>query len=247
MRRREFIAGLGGAVAWPFTRPLAAEAQRRVGVLSDVDNDPRTQSALRAFREGLATLGWVEGRNLRIDSRFAGGDPGRLAAYAEEMVNLRPEVILAYPGLPLAVLRGELLSSAGIPIVVVGSSSRLVRNTARPEGNITGLALETGSLGGKWLELFKEAVPRLTRVAVLFPAISAANPATSEALATISAAGAQLGVTVTRMEFRYNAVEIEHAIGTFAAEPDGGLLLSGRSPNTILEVIERLALYTTCH
>jgi putative ABC transport system substrate-binding protein len=100
MRRREFIAGLGGVVAWPFAQPFAAEAQRRVGALinSSTENDPVFQSIVGAFREGLATFGWVEGRNLRIDYRFSGGDPGRLAACAEELVNLRPEVILAMTG-----------------------------------------------------------------------------------------------------------------------------------------------------
>src|SRR5215470_2955443 len=97
MRRRKFIAGLGGAVAWPFARPLAAEAQRPVGaLLNGAENDPRSQSTVVAFREGLATFGWVEGRNLRIDYRFSAGDPARLAAYAEELVNLRPDVIFAY-------------------------------------------------------------------------------------------------------------------------------------------------------
>jgi hypothetical protein len=93
MRRREFIAGLRGAAVWPFARPLAAEAQRRVGaLLSSDDNQP----ALDAFREGLATFGWVEGRNLRLDYCFTdGGDPRRLAEYAEELVNLRPDVVFA--------------------------------------------------------------------------------------------------------------------------------------------------------
>jgi putative ABC transport system substrate-binding protein len=212
MRRREFIAGLGGAVAWPFTRPLAAEAQRRVGVLSQSENSPRTQSILGAFWEELATFGWVEGRNLRIDYRFVAGDPCRLAAYAEELVNLRPDVILGFPGLPLAVQ--QYISV--IPIVVIAASTRLVRNTARPEGNMTAFALDYGSLGGKWLELFKEAVPRLTRLADFFPAdFLPASDATnaSELHATIAAAAAQHGVTLTRMPFRYNAVEIEHAIG----------------------------------
>ena len=89
IRRREFIAGLGGAVAWPFARPHAAEGQRQVGALL---SSPENQSALDAFRDGLATFGWVEGHNLRIDYRFA-GDPSRLAADAEELVNLRPDVI----------------------------------------------------------------------------------------------------------------------------------------------------------
>jgi len=113
IRRREFIAGLGGAVSWPLARPLAAEAQRRVGALL---SSPDNQSILDAFRDGLATFGWVEGRNLRIDYRFA-GDPSRLAADAEELVNLRPDVIFAFSG-PAALAVQQRTSV--IPIVFVG-------------------------------------------------------------------------------------------------------------------------------
>jgi putative ABC transport system substrate-binding protein len=234
MRRREFIAGLGGAAAWPFARPLAAEAQRRVGVLSP-NNDPFAQPILGAFREGLATFGWVEGRNLRIDYRFA-DDTGRFAAYAEELVNLRPEVIFALTGAAAGPVRQR---TSVIPIVFVGGgdpASGLVRNIARPEGNITGFANLFLSLGGRWLELFKEAVPRLTRVAHIF--------FQAQLVASISAAAAQLGVTIINMNMRVrNAVEIEPAISAFAAEPNGGLLLTGVISPASLEVIYRLALY----
>ena len=117
MRRREFIAGLGGAAAWPFARPLAAEGQRHVGALSDTDDGPLDQAIWNAFWEGLATLGWVQGRNLRIDYRFSGGDPSRLAAYAEELVNLRPDVIFAGAG---TAARAVQQRTSVIPIVVRG-------------------------------------------------------------------------------------------------------------------------------
>jgi putative ABC transport system substrate-binding protein len=160
-RRREFIAAISAA-AWPFARSLAAEAQRHVSALLSASDNQR---ALDTFRQGLATFAWVEGRNLRIDYRF-GGDPSRLAAYAEELVNLRPDVILAYTG-PAA--RAVQQRTSVIPIVFVGrgdpASNGVVRNIARPEGNMTGFANYFGSLGDRWLELFKEAVPRLTRVA----------------------------------------------------------------------------------
>ena len=136
IRRREFIAGLGGAVSWPLARPLAAEAQRRVGALL---SSPDNQSILDAFRDGLATFGWVEGRNLRIDYRFA-GDPSRLAADAEGLVNLRPDVIFAFSG-PAA--RAVQQRTSVIPIVFVGGgdpTDGLVHNVARPEGNTTGFA-----------------------------------------------------------------------------------------------------------
>jgi putative tryptophan/tyrosine transport system substrate-binding protein len=245
MRRRAFIAGVGGAVVWPLARPLAAEAQRRLGaLLFGRDDDPVDQALLGAFREGLATFGWVEGRNLRIDYRFS-GDPSRLAAYAEELVNLRPDVIFALTG-PAA--RAVQQRTSVIPIVFMGggdpASSGLVRNTARPEGNVTGFANSYGSLGGRWLELFKEAVPRLSRVADMtgvadtFFAMGDLS-APNDLRATIAEAAAQLGVTIITMPVR-NAVEIEPKISAFAAEPDGGLLVT---PVNSLEVIGRLALY----
>jgi putative ABC transport system substrate-binding protein len=130
-----------------------------------------------------------------------------------------------------------------IPIVFVGggdpTSNGLVRNIARPEGNMTGFAGGFASQGGRWLELFKEAVPRLTRVADVFPANQFDNG--GELRASIAAAAAQLGVTSIPMPVR-NAVEAEHAISAFAAEPNGGLLVTGGS-NATTEAIGRLALY----
>jgi putative tryptophan/tyrosine transport system substrate-binding protein len=244
MKRREFIAGFGGAVAWPFARPLAAEAQRRLGaLLFGRDDDPVYQSVLAAFREGLATFGWVEGRNLRIDYRFAGGDPSRLAADAEELVNLGPDVIFAGTG-PAA--RAVQQRTSVIPIVFMGggdpASNGMVGSIARPGGNMTGFANSFGSLGGRWLELFKEAVPRLTRVADIFfvSDLSVREPRDG-VRAAISAAAAQLGVTIVRIPVS-NAVEIEPKISAFAAEPDGGLLVTPVNPVS-LEVIGRLALY----
>src|SRR6516165_3073092 len=117
LRRREFIAGLGGAAAWPLAaRAQRAEPVRRVGVLTGAAKDSPIQSQVAAFRERLAMLGWVEGGNLRMDYRFGGGDPDRLAAYAEELVNLRPDLIFALSG-PAA--RAVQQRTAAIPIVFV--------------------------------------------------------------------------------------------------------------------------------
>jgi putative ABC transport system substrate-binding protein len=162
IRRRDFITLLGGAAAWPVAaRAQQAEPVRRVGALIlGVKDSPTTQSGIAAFRERLAMLGWVEGGNLRIDYRFADSDPDRRAAYAEELVNLRPDVIFALGG-PAA--RAVQQRTAVIPIVFTGggdvASSGLVGNIARPGGNMTGFTNYFGSLGGKWLELFKEAAP----------------------------------------------------------------------------------------
>jgi putative ABC transport system substrate-binding protein len=245
MRRREFIVGLGSAPAWPLAvRAQQSEPMRRVGALfSQAKDDPAFQSTIAVFRERLAMLGWVERRNLRMDYRFTGADPDLLAAYAEELVNLRPDVILAAGG-PAA--RAVQQRTAVIPIVFMGggdaASTGLVGNTARPGGNVTGFSGQFGSLGGKWLELFKEAVPGLTRVAHVVSAISYdANPR-SAIPTSMDAAAAQLGVTIVRMTFRDGA-EIAPAISAFAAAPHGGLLSTGAAAPAHFETIQRLALH----
>ena len=171
-------------------------------------------------------LGWVEGGNLRMDYRFADGNPDRLAAYAEELVNLRPDLILALSG-PTA--RAVQQRTSVIPTVFAAADpaqNGLVANIARPGGNITGYAGTFVSLGGKWLELFKEAIPGLTRVAHVFSANqSIANPR-NEFRTIMDVAAARLGVTIVTMAFR-DAAEIEPAISAFAAAPHGGLLLTG--------------------
>jgi putative ABC transport system substrate-binding protein len=228
MKRREVITLLGGAAAWP----LAARAQqgdrmRRIGVLTfGPENSQPYQSQIAAFREGMAKLGWTEGRNLRTVSRSCDGEPGRLAAAFEELVNLRPEVILSIPGgfTAQAVQR----RTPTIPIVFVGGGdpldSHLVDSVARPTGNLTGFSNFPSSLAGKWVELFKEAVPRMARIAVLSPS------EVSQALqAAIDAAAAQLAITVIKAPVR-DPAEIERAIDAFAAEPNGGLLSVGPLP-----------------
>jgi putative ABC transport system substrate-binding protein len=240
LRRREFIAGLGGAAAaWPtLARAQQGERVRRVGALFG-----GAYQNVAAFREPLAMLGWVEGGNLRMDYRFADGDPDRLAAYAEELVNLRPDLIFAFNG-PAA--RAVQQRTATIPIVFVGggdpASIGLVGNIARPGGNMTGFANNFGSLGGKWLELFKEAVPGLTRVAHVFSAIQASANPRSEIRTTMDAAAARLGVTIVRMRV-HDPAEIERAISALAAAPHGGLLQTGATTPAHADAIDRLALH----
>jgi putative ABC transport system substrate-binding protein len=240
MRRRDFITLLGGAAA---ASPLAARAQqndrvRRVGVLFGGVLQP-----IAAFRERLAMLGWVEGRNLRMDSRSADLDPDRIAAYAEELVNLQPDVIFAFNGPAAQAVQQR---TAAIPIVFAGggdpASNDLVGNIARPGGNMTGFAGVLGSLGGKWLELFKEAVPGLTRVAHVVSAISRDADPRNEIPTTMDAAAGRLGVTIVRMRVQDTA-EIKPAIGAFAAAPHGGLLATGVASRAHYEAITRLALH----
>jgi putative ABC transport system substrate-binding protein len=188
-------------------------------------------------------FGWVEGGNLRMDYRFANGDPDRIAAYAEELVNLRPDVIFVIGGPPARAVQQR---TAVIPIVFVGggdpAATGWVGNIARPGGNMTGFANDFGSLGGKWLELFKEAVPSLTRVAHVVSAISDNADPRSGIPTTMDAAAARLGVTIVRMRVQDTA-EIEPAISAIATAPHGGLLATGAGGPTHYEAIRRLALH----
>jgi putative ABC transport system substrate-binding protein len=176
---------------------------------------------------------------LRIDFRFA--DPDRLAAYAEELVNLRPDLIFADPG-PAA--RAVQQRTAVIPIVFVGggdAADGLIGNIARPGGNMTGFAANFGSLGGKWLELLKEAAPGLTSVAHVISANEFNANRRNAAEVAMDAAAARLGVTIVRMRV-HDTAEIEPAVRAVAAAPNGGLLVTGAAAPARFEAISQLAL-----
>jgi putative tryptophan/tyrosine transport system substrate-binding protein len=215
MQRRGFITLLGGAAAWP----IAAKAQqgervRRIGILErGVATDRSVQVRQGAMREGLAKLGWIEGRNVRFDLRYSADDPDLLRAHADELVRLAPDVIGANSA---AVARALLQRTRTIPIVFanVGDpvANGLLKNIARPEGNATGATSLFQSLGGKWLELLKEAAPRTTRVALIF----AAEIGSQAYFAVIDSAAEVLGVKAIRTPYR-NAAELERAIDAFAA------------------------------
>jgi putative tryptophan/tyrosine transport system substrate-binding protein len=171
MRRRDFIAGLGSAVAWP----LAARAQqggrvRRIGVLmGGVEHDPLANPNLSAFTRALAGLGWTVGRNVRMDLRWGGGDNSRIRAVAQELVGLKPDIILALGTAAAVALQPETRT---IPIVhtsvIDPVASGMVERLDRPTGNVTGFAIWETSLGGKWLELLSEIAPGLKRAAIMF-------------------------------------------------------------------------------
>ena len=176
MRRREFIAGLGCAAAWS----LAARAQiRRIGVLVGVDeNDPEGKLRYSAFTQALADLGWIDGRNVRMDLRWSGADTNRTAALAQELVGLQPDVIATNGTAATAALQRETRT---IPIVMVNVSdpvgSGLVARLSQPGGNITGFGLLEPTLGGKWVELLSEIAPGFKRATIMF------NPDTGPASA----------------------------------------------------------------
>src|SRR4051812_41415491 len=176
IHRRRFITLLGGAAAAPsILRPRAAHAQqdgrvRRIAVLVyGTEGDAGWAEQRNAFQGELARLGWIEGRNLRIDLRFGAGDINRIRADAADMVSLMPNVIVTTSGVATRVMQAV---TQAIPIVfpLAGDAvaAGLVKNTARPEGNVTGFSVSEPTVAGKLLGLLKEAAPQVSRVAVLF-------------------------------------------------------------------------------
>jgi putative tryptophan/tyrosine transport system substrate-binding protein len=225
MRRRTFIAALGGAAAWP----LAARTQQRgqiarIGVLmSPAADDPEGQARITAFRQGLQKLGWTEDQNVRIDVRWAGGDAALDRKYATELVSLTPDVILATASPTVAALQSVTRT---VPIVFANSvdpvGAGFVDSLARPGGNATGFVLFEYSMGAKWLELLKEIAPDVKRVAVIRdPAIAAGTGQ----FGAIQSVAPSLGMELTPINLR-DAGEIERAISAFARSPNGGLIVT---------------------
>jgi putative ABC transport system substrate-binding protein len=224
MIRREFITLLGGAAAWP----LSARAQqgvraRRIGVLMFGDeNDPDNKHRLSAFTQALADLGWIDGRNLRIDVRRSSADTDRIQALAQELVSLQPDIIVT-GGTPATVAVQR--ETRTIPIVFMGGSdpvaSGLVPRLDRPSGNVTGFATREASLGGKWLELLSEIAPGLKRAAIMFNPDRFSTPVFSS---SFEAAARSLKVEPITAPVHSDA-EVETAIIALGREPGGGLVV----------------------
>src|SRR5580704_18577067 len=172
MRRREFVQlAAGTAMAWP----LAGHAQqpehtRRIGVLiAFPENDPFAQAIVTAFAQALGRFGWVEGKNIRIDYRFAAGDPTLFKTYAAELVGLMPDAILASSTPAVSALRQRTRTIPVVSAIVVDPVGRgFVQSLARPGGNVTGFSAFDAPMFGKWLQLLKEIAPRVVGVAVIF-------------------------------------------------------------------------------
>jgi putative tryptophan/tyrosine transport system substrate-binding protein len=226
MRRREFMTLLGGAAAAPVILwPLAARAQtvRRVGVLMNgVATETDAQSYLAAFIDELRQLGWAEGQNLRIQIRWSAGDAQLARIYAAQLIGLQPDVILAASTNLLAVRDATSVAPVVFTEISDPVAQGLVSNVTKPGGNLTGFSQYEFSIGGKWLDLLKEAAPGIARVAVMF------NPETSPQskffMRAVEAAASSLGVKVVMALVRTTA-DIEPAFESFAREPNGGLML----------------------
>jgi putative tryptophan/tyrosine transport system substrate-binding protein len=226
MQRREFITLLGGAAAaWPLTvRAQQPERMRRIGVLSGAGADDREAQARRAvFIQGLQVLGWIDGRNVRIDYRWGGGDADLMRQQAAEIVALAPDVIVSAGG---GATERMLQATRTIPIVFtvvpdpVGSG--FVARLSRPGGNATGFMQFEYSLSGKWLELLKQIAPSVTRAAILRdPAVTAGIGQ----FAIIQSVAPSVGVEVSPININ-DLNEVERAVSNFASEPNGGLILT---------------------
>jgi putative tryptophan/tyrosine transport system substrate-binding protein len=226
MRRRELITLLGSAAAvWP----LKAHAQqieplRRVAILEAISKDtPGAQERYAAFLEAFEQLGWTDGRNVQITARWGGGNEAQMRKYAEEMVTLAPDVLVAGGGTAAEVL---LKVTRTIPIVFVivpdPVGSGFVERLSRPGGNATGFMMFEYSLCGKWPELLKEIAPSVTQAAVL------RDPTFAEGIgqfAVIQAVAPSVGIEVSPIDLR-EPNQIEHAIATFAQSPNGGIIFS---------------------
>jgi putative ABC transport system substrate-binding protein len=227
MRRREFITLLGGAaVAWPTAaRAQQPERMKRIGVLMGYpESDSEAQTKIAAFQDGLQKLGRTEGRNTRIDTRWATpADAESMERFAKELVALQPDLILSSTTPTTAAL---LQQTRAIPIVFatvadpVGSG--FVSSFPRPGGNVTGFVVFEASLAGKWLELLKEIAPRVNRIAFLF------NPATATYaefyLNPFKAAAASFAVEAIAAPVRDRS-ELESVVSAQAREPNGGLIV----------------------
>jgi putative ABC transport system substrate-binding protein len=224
MRRREFLGALGGVAAtWPLAvRAQQSERVRRIGVLvSGAERDAEMLARTGAFKQGLEQLGWVDGRNLRMDYRYAAARSDVHERLAKELVALRPDVILAYSTpVALAVLR----ETRSIPILFCNVSdpvgSGLVASLARPGGNVTGMMLYEEGITGKWLSMLKEIAPQTTRVALMAnPKLTPFDYWVRSARARASALGLEVTPSPTT-----TAADIERTIEATAQTPNSGLV-----------------------
>jgi putative tryptophan/tyrosine transport system substrate-binding protein len=225
MRRREFIAGLGGVAVWPFAaRAQQTGPMRRIGILMNtVKDDPDSVAEVDALRAALAERGWIEGRMIRIEVRWPAGNFELIEAMAKELVGLKPDLLVARTAPATVAFKQE---NTGIPIVFVNVAEPveqgLVQSLARPGGNITGFAYLDGSMGTKWLQLLKEIDPRTVRVGAIYNPLTA--PYGKSFLHSIESAGTTLGVEIIAMPVEDDA-RIQSVMTALARQPSSGIVV----------------------
>lgn len=226
MRRRQFITLLGSAAAaWPvLARAQQSESMRRIGVLLPTTSDnPDFQTRIKAFLQELQELGWIDGRNVRIDTRWATADAAEVRRHAAELAANSPDVILAFgTGAVGAVLQATRTVPIVFPVVGDPVGAGFIDSLARPGGNATGFMTFEYSMSGKWLELLKQIAPTVTRVAVLRDTAIGSGTSMFAAIQTV---GSSLRVEVNPVNMR-DAGEIERAITDFAHARNGGLIVT---------------------
>jgi putative tryptophan/tyrosine transport system substrate-binding protein len=221
MRRRNFIALLGGAAAWPLAARAQSGEMRRVGVLTALaESDPEAQLRIAALRQGLQSFGWTEGRNIHIDYRWPGGSAERMRTSAAEIVGMGPDVVFAGNSTAVFALKQ---ATSSLPIVFVQVPDPIadgfVTSLGRPGGNMTGFALYEYEIAAKWVEILRELAPRTVRIGVIYDPANAAQghlPYLERALSP----GMQLMPFAVR-----NSSEIEEAIERIGSEPNDALIV----------------------
>jgi putative tryptophan/tyrosine transport system substrate-binding protein len=246
MRRREFVGLVGGGAAWP----LAARAQqagrmRRIGVLMSTAADaPEAPARISTFAQGLQEHGWTVGGNLRIDYRWGGGDTDVFRKFAQELLALAPDVVVATAG---SIVGAFQQASRSVPIVFVTTidpvGSGFVASLARPGSNATGFISYEFSMSGKWLELLKQIAPGVRRVAVIRdPSV----PGGSGGFAAIQTVAPSFGVELTAIGVQ-DADEIDRGITVFARGPNDGLILVGPPSSVSAQSADRIIALTARH
>ena len=232
MQRRAFMGHVVGAAVWPVVaQAQQPERMRRIGVLlSTAADDPESAARIASFLQGLQQLGWIEGRNLRIDIRWAAGDAELYRKYAAELVALAPDIILASSSPTVAALQA---ATSTVQIVFAHAvdpvGAGFVDSLARPGGNATGFVLFEYGISAKWLELLKEIAPALKRVAVLRDPTTAAGMGQFGAIQSVAPS---FGIEINPVSLR-DPGEIERGVTAFAASPNGGLIITAAPLGTL--------------
>jgi putative ABC transport system substrate-binding protein len=225
MKRRAFITGLGGAAFARVARAQQPERMRLIAILMNtVGTDDETQRRMASFRRGLSALGWAEGRNIRIETRWGAGSIDRVRAYAKELVQLAPDVIVTNGTPSTAALKRETPS---IPIVFAVITDPVgdgfVASLSRPGGNITGFSAFDSEMGGKWMGLLKEISPGIKRAALLFNPRTVPGGGTGLMRPFFDAAARTLAVELVPAPVE-SAAAIEQSLAAHAAQPNTGLI-----------------------